>query len=440
MSNQGMGPGFGDANSDPGADYGFQPPGSQGVPEQAPPADTSFEFQGVVEEDGPRIIQTDADAKDGLTKCARCGSTDISLNANTGLLRCNFCRYEWTAVAAMQGGDLNGPIGELIGLVLGSGADDIIPSTETVLTFKCSACGAEVVIDTDHSTQARCHWCRNTLSMNQQIANGAVPDVVLPFKVTKAQAIEKISEFVKKRKFFANRQFTAEFNPQNVMGVYLPYMVIDVNAKASLTGQGEHEVRSYTVGSGDNAEKRYDADLYNVWREFEIEIDDLTLESSQERLDQDTSQNTNNIINSVMPFDVENAVRYDSNYLSGFTSQRRDTNIDGLIPFAETQASDVARHKARETLKFYDRGVRWDKEEFEIVGQRWVSAYLPVWLYSYQQTTGSEKGMLHYVAVNGRTGETMGSVPVNKKRLVGASIGVEIVGIIAFIVFLLAGW
>ena len=44
------------------------------------------------------------------------------------------------------------------------------------MTFKCTGCGAEVVIDTNHSTQARCHWCRNKLSMNQQVPNGAVPD------------------------------------------------------------------------------------------------------------------------------------------------------------------------------------------------------------------------------------------------------------------------
>lgn len=41
---------------------------------------------------------------------------------------------------------------------------------------------------------------------------------------------------------------------------------------------------------------------------------------------------------------------------------------------------------------------------------------LPVWLYSYQQP-GGRTGMLHYIAVNGRTGETMGSVPVQQWKL-----------------------
>ena len=142
------------------------------------------------------------------------------------------------------------------------------------------------------------------------------------------------------------------------MGVYLPYMVVDLNAKATLSGQGEHETRRYTVGSGKDEETRYEADLYDVWRSFDLHIDDLTVESSAQRLDQDTKTNTNNIINSVMPFDTENAVVYDSNYLSGFTSERRDTNIDEIAPLVELQAEDIARHSARELIDFFDRGVR----------------------------------------------------------------------------------
>ena len=52
---------------------------------------------------------------------------------------------------------------------------------------------------------------------------------------------------------------------------------------------------------------------------------------------------------------------------------------------------------------------------------RWVSMYLPVWLYSYYQ---EDSKMLHYIAVNARTGETMGSIPVSQWRLVLAAMTV----------------
>ncbi len=426
------------------------PPSGTGAPQGASESagfgsvedfQNAFEQLGQPEESSDsRIVQTDTHAQDGLAKCPRCGSTEIALNAATGMLQCSFCRFEWSGESAIEGYALDGPIGDLIGLVLGSGSGDIIPSTETVLTFKCSACGAEVVIDTDESTQARCHWCRNKLSMNEQIPNGAVPDMVLPFRIPKEEAVAKISEFVKKRKFFANRKFSAEFNPQNVMGVYFPYMVVDVNAQAEFVGEGEHETRSYTVKVGDNDERRYDADTYRVGRKFGVHIDDLTVESSSARLDQNVQRNTNNIINSILPFDVENSVKYDSNYLAGFSSERRDVNVDLLMDLVSEQSKDVARYAALKSLKFYDRGVRWDKESLEVVGQRWVSAYLPVWLYSYQEVKNGKEKLLHYVAVNARTGETMGSVPINKLRLLGVSAAVEVLGIALFILFAIAGF
>ena len=54
-------------------------------------------------------------------------------------------------------------------------------------------------------------------------------------------------------------------------------------------------------------------------------------------------------------------------------------------------------------------------------GTRWVAMYLPVWLYSYHQP-GRNGGMLHYIAVNGRTGETMGSVPVQQWKMLLAAL------------------
>ena len=136
-----------------------------------------------------KIVKTDVGAKNGQDKCPKCGSTDISVNVNNGHLRCNFCRHEFEP-EKVTGIETN--ISKLQGEVLGSGAQDIIASTNDVLTFKCSSCGAEVVIDTANAPQARCHWCRNTLSINEQIPNGSIPDVVLPFTVKKEEAKSEI--------------------------------------------------------------------------------------------------------------------------------------------------------------------------------------------------------------------------------------------------------
>ena len=383
-----------------------------------------------MEENEAKVVKTDVNAKDGQNKCPKCGATDISLNVKNGKLRCNFCRYEFEPEKM---DNMEQDISKLEGEIIGSGASDIIADTNDMVTLKCSSCGAEVIVDTAQVTQARCHWCRNTLSINQQIPNGAVPDTVLPFSITKKDAKDSIENFVGKRKFFAHPKFRREFTTENVMGVYLPYMIVDANTHANLRGQGEHEVASYTEKINDDTEETfYDADLYDVEREFDLTIEGLTVESSKDKLDIGAKNKTNNIINSIMPFDTENCVKWDANYIKGYTSEKRDTNVEELKDLVKEQSKDVVRFAANKTLKKYDRGVRWDSEELNIKGQQWKSAYLPVWLYSYMQKKG-DKTLLHYVAVNARTKETMGSVPIHMPKLVGISLIVELLGLIAML-------
>lgn len=373
-----------------------------------------------------KIVKTDVDSHDGQNKCPKCGATDISTNTQNGKLRCNFCRYEFEP-EKITGMEEN--IKNLEGQIIGSGAQDIVADTKDILTFKCSSCGAEVVIDTSSQSGARCHWCRNTLSVNQQIPNGSIPDVVLPFTVSKENAKTEIEKFVGKRKFYAHPKFRQEFTTNNIMGVYFPYMIVDVNAHAKLIGQGEHKIREYTVGSDNNRRTYYDADLYHVERDFDITINGLSIESNSDRLNINSKEKTNNIINSIMPFDIENCVKYNANYLKGYTSERRDTNIEQLKTIVDTQAKDIARYAANDTLGEYDRGVAWANEQFDIKGQQWRAAYLPVWLYSYQEVK-KDKKLLHYVAVNARTKETMGSVPIHMPKLLLISFLIEIIGLL----------
>lgn len=375
------------------------------------------------------VVKTDEGSNNGQNKCPKCGSTDISVNSINGHLRCNFCRYEFELekITGMQE-----DISKLTGQVMTSGTQDIVADANDIVTLKCSSCGAEVVIDTASAVQARCHWCRNTLSINEQIPNGIIPDVVLPFAVSKEDAKSQIEKFVGKRKFFAHPKFTKEFTTENIMGVYFPYMVIDVNAHSTLIGQGEHKVRQYTRKEGDKNVTYYDAELYNVERDFDIAIEGLTVESSIDKLDKQAKDKTTNVINAIMPFDIENCVKYNATYLKGYTSEKRDTNVEQLKPLAESQAKDIAKFAANDTLKDYDRGVAWSTEQMTIKGEQWKAAYFPVWLYSYQQEKGDKK-ILHYVAVNARTKETMGSVPIHMPKLIGISAIVEIFGILAML-------
>jgi hypothetical protein len=183
-----------------------------------------------------------------------------------------------------------------------------------------------------------------------------------------------------------------------------------------VSGHGEIETRRYTRGSDKNKKTYYDADVYEVRRHVDFTVDDLPLESSAARGNLDVKANTNNIINTILPFDTKNAVKWNASYLAGCTSEKRDRDVEHLRPRLEDQLLSIARHRVEESVNRYDRGVRWEQEGLDVRGTRWVAMYLPVWLYSYHQP-GKNGGLLHYIAVNGRTGETMGSIPVQHWKL-----------------------
>ena len=144
--------------------------------------------------------------------------------------------------------------------------------------------------------------------------------------------------------------------------------------------------------------------------------------------------NTNNIINTILPFDTKNAVKWNASYLVGHSSEKRDVNVEQLRPVLEDQLLSILRAKVEPSVKRFDRGVRWEQEGLDVHGTRWVAMYLPVWLYSYHQP-GKNGGLLHYIAVNGRTGETMGSIPVQqwKLLLVALTVGTFLEGIAIWI-------
>lgn len=370
----------------------------------------------------PIIIDTSAtELEDGVNRCPKCGASEIRHKPGGDLLICLYCRNEWPGMRVEEAFGLGVGIDRLKGTVIASGARDIAADAASLVSFKCTGCGAEVTINTESAMTARCHWCRHVFGVNEQVANGAVPDAVLPFHINKDEAIERIRQFVDERSTFALAAFKEQFTPENVVGVYLPYMIVDGNASADIVGHGEIQTDWYTQGDDKNRTTYYDADVYKVERHIDFTVDDLPLESAADRGNLDARANTHNIINTILPFDTKNALKWNASYLAGFTSEKRDRDVAHLHARLEDQLLSIARAKVEPSVNQYDRGVCWEQERLDVHGTRWVSMYLPVWLYSYHEP-GIDGGMLHYIAVNGRTGETMGSVPVEPWKLALAAL------------------
>lgn len=347
-----------------------------------------------------KYIQTDKDAKDGTYICPSCGSSDVTYDITVKKLKCNYCD---NIFELLKDEELSIPLSDIEGDVRGSGTKDIKKRVKKV-SMICSGCGAKVLIDMNSSPSQRCHWCHSLLSVNKQRDDGTIPDEILPFSVARDEAVSIITQYIQKKKIFADKKFLKNFQEDDIVGIYLPYVIFDIRGHSKMSGLGEETLFSIfnLFDSTDNRD--YNAKVFSVKREFDFQIHELSLESNSSYLG-------NQIIHSIMPFDTENCVKYHSNYIDGYQYEVRDLNISSLEKTIMKQVKGVLRYATQSSIQNYDRGVHWDKEDISVDSQKWKTAYLPVWIYSYQDS----KNQLKYIAVNGRSGEVIGSIPFRKK-------------------------
>lgn len=390
--------------------------------------------------DGITIINTASGKPDGLNKCPYCGSAEVFLDVQSGHPKCHYCKKllpapdlfeepaaQSSSCTSVSKSNLAQPITPeaqaLSSEIHHSGAKNIAFDSSSFVTIECQGCGAEILVNTDETVTKRCHWCRQLLSLENQMPNGAVPDILLPFLLSKDDALAKIKKFAGMRSLFSTRAFKKGLTPENVQGVYLPYLVADTTIHATFEGTAGALVRERYNFIAD--ERTYDIDLVSIGRDFDLSIRNLAVEARAEKREVNIDKNTNYVLNAIMPFDIENAIPYDGNYMKGYTAQRRDTNISEIETIARRQIRDLARVNANNTAQQYSSGIRWEKTEVSIEHITWRSAYLPVYLYSYEESKAFDETLNHYVAVNARTGETMGSIPVSSGKVLAAASIIE---------------
>ena len=358
-------------------------------------------------------------------RCPKCGSTEISLKESSGKLQCHFCRhiFEPELISSNDNVDYDSKN------IISEGAQDIDETADKMVSLKCEHCGAEVTVNLEETTGSRCHWCRNNLSIDNPVPSGAVPDIILPFKIQKETARNLIESFSKNRRFFAHPKFIKEFTTENIIGVYFPYFLMRIYGRSELKGMGEVLKDKYEIDD----KTYYDADVYSLERKFDIKVNDLTMESSADKSNFSNESKTNNVINAIMPFDTQNSEKYKTHYTRGYNIENRSLNVKDIDKKINTQMGYINKFAIKDSIKKYNRGVNWHHNKFIKDFQEIKTAYFPVWLYSYMD----KKSVTHYIAVNARTEETMGSIPINFTRL---GIITGIIEIIAIIILRYLFW
>lgn len=92
-------------------------------------------------------------------------------------------------------------------------------------TYHCPSCGAELICD-EATAATSCPYCGNNTIIPGQFTGALKPDLVIPFKVGREEALSTLRAHYKGKRLLPKR-FSDENHIQEIKGVYVPFWLFD---------------------------------------------------------------------------------------------------------------------------------------------------------------------------------------------------------------------
>ena len=264
----------------------------------------------------------------------------------------------------------------------------------------CPNCGVELVCAMNNPA-VKCHWCQTMIPSNLYIETPNMPDLILPFKITKEEAQKHLDEYIDKINDKKIKRIIKKSENKEIIPIYLPYMLVDINAHSINHGRVKKRINR----------RKYLSTIKKT-RDFDIIIKDVIIETSKNN-SFNAQNSSSDVVNRLKPFDVENSVVFNANYLNGYYSENRELNTTDM----DASVRDILKQIVNDELKKIDQYAKeeteWITKENDIIGTQWTSIYLPVWIYSFCVKENG-KNKIYYIAINGRTGKSTDSISKEK--------------------------
>ena len=286
--------------------------------------------------------------------------------------------------------------------------------------FSCPSCGAEIVTNTT-TAATHCYYCHNPVILLGRLSGKYLPDKVIPFQIEKKRAIQTFLDWTKKKKFIP-KDFFNQQQIENLTGVYFPYWLVDNETKSEMTAKATR-VSIWRVGDIEYTKTK----KYQIKRKANISFHELTKNALSKNIPQQ-------MIHSIQPFHLQDAVAFNSHYLSGFQAEKRDLEYEDLAAAIHQEIEDYSKKLLRETVVGYTT-ISQVKTSSQILSEDKQYVLLPVWIVTYRNKNNPEK--IFYYAMNGQTGKVSGVLPLNKLKLSLFALGV---GVVATVLALIGGY
>ena len=286
-------------------------------------------------------------------------------------------------------------------------------------TYHCPSCGAELICD-EATAATSCPYCGNNTIIPGQFTGALKPDLVIPFKVGREEALSTLRAHYKGKRLLPNIFLNSRNRIAEMRRLYVPYWLFDCDARGDIVYDAQ-TTTTEQEGEWEVSRTRH----YLVRRRGQMSFENIPVDGSVKLDDK--------ITESLEPYDLSAAIPFQSAVLAGAMADHADADCDACEKRAVERVERSVEETLRDMVTGYDE-VSERSKRIETEGGRATPALLPVWLM-----TTVKEGKTYTFAINGQTGKLTCDVPADKAKslLWGGGVFAGILGVAALILALM---
>ena len=355
-------------------------------------------------------------------KCPCCGGA-IEFNSKSQKMKCPYCDTEFD-VETLKGYDaaLKNDAEDNMEWETSAGSEWESGETDGLKTYVCKSCGGEIVGD-ETTGATSCPFCGNPVVMMGQFSGALKPDIIVPFKLDKKAAKEGLQKHLSGKRLLP-KIFKNQNHIDEIKGIYVPFWLFDADADARV------RYRATSVRMWEDDEYNYtETSYFDVHRSGSVGFENVPVDGSSKMPD--------DLMESIEPFNINDAVDFQTAYLAGYLADKYDVTADESIDRANERIKRSTEETFASTVTGYNT-VTTENSSINLLNGKAKYALYPVWILN---TTWKDKKFTF--AMNGQTGKFVGDLPVDKaaaaKWFAGIAVGAGVLTYVIPIILRLLG-
>ena len=331
--------------------------------------------------------------------CKSCGAT-LEFSPGTEKLVCPYCRAENEIVAEEEVRELDYEQA-LVNLRRAA-------PTDQVPVVHCDSCGANVTVP-EHTVSFACPFCAANIVSQARACPVIRPNAVLPFRVTRDNAIDAFRKWLKSRWLAPNALKREGKLDASVSGVYIPAWTYDTKTVTPYTGQrgdAYYVTRTRVVNGKTETYSERRIRWSYASGTVHVSFDDVLIEATPTLNHEDLEH--------LRPWDLKACLPYRDEFLAGFKAETYPPQMD--LPTSFERAKEAMSPSIDSAIRSDIGGdeQRIDSKRTSYNDITYKNLLLPVWVSAYRY-----QNKVYRFLVNARTGEVRGERPWSPWKIAG---------------------